>query len=125
MKIHSWPTPPIHSHKNPPAIPEHIRMFGLEYKCVNGNPMLNIDSAPLNRQAIRKSINQSFGHFIKLIQKFDPVHLNIINEIHTQLNETFNKAVEFEAQAVIAETKAENIQNKMILYESIKRVIKR
>lgn len=123
MKNISWPVPPMHKKRTPPEIPESLRLFGLEYKSINGNPIPNIESMPLDKLLIKNLIRESVYNFSKLLKTFDYVYLNNINEIHTKLNELFNKAMEHEKINALDEERDKVLSEKIALYEKIKKII--
>lgn len=123
MKCTSWPAPPIHSGRTPPQIPPLLMMFGTPYRTVDGCPVLDIPSAPLDHARINEWVNQSFGLFIKLVRTFDPEHLNGIGDVHVQINEALNMAAEYEGPKAIGRSKNKQAERRIELYERIKKVL--
>ena len=98
-------------------------MFGINYRVVNGNPVLNIPSEPLDKEYIKSSVKESFNHFIKLVDSFDPVHLNAIRDIHITMNEAMNKAAEFEGHNAMQEAENQCVVKKIEIYNKIKNIL--
>jgi len=105
MKFTSWPKPPIHCSKKPPAIPESFKLFGLQYKVENENPYLDVQSKPLDVVHMKACIDKSLRLFIDTLRTFDADSLNAIKDLHAHINEEINLARAFEGPGTIQECK--------------------
>ncbi len=123
MKNISWPKPPMHNKNTPPKIPDCVCIFGLMYRCIDGNPVADVESVVLDKKTIRGLLKESMSSFIKLLKTNDPVYLNRINEVHSKLNEIYNKAMDHEKKNALQEEKEKMKKKKLELYENIKRLI--
>lgn len=123
MKFVSWPKPPIHSSQIPPEIPERFKLFGLDYKVVNGNPYLDMPSKPLDKKHMKECIGKSFQLFLNTIRTFDGSILDQIRDLHIHMNEEINMAKAFEGPDIIKECKNDKIKSKAAILDEIRKII--
>lgn len=123
MKFSTWPKPPVHNNQTPPEIPDRFRIFGLEYKVENGNPMLDIPSKPLDKEHIRECVNKSYNLFLKTLKTLDGNILNEIKDLHTHMTEEINKAILFDKQNPIEESKEEKARMRNEILKQIGSIV--
>lgn len=123
MKFVSWPRPPMQNTRTPPEIPERFKMFGLEYKTVDGNPCLDMPAKPLDKRHMRECIDKSLGLFLDTIRTFDGSMLNQIRDLHIHMNEEISMALAFEGFDIIRECRKDKAKIKAGILDDIRRVI--
>lgn len=123
MNYSGWPHPPIVNHSNPPDVPIHFTIFGSAYKLVDGNPLVDLPSHPLNCQAIKEQIGQSFESFIRYVETADTEWIDKINEIHSKLNEEINKAKACNGDETIQMSKSKTVEMKKYIINQIKKLM--
>lgn len=114
--------PPIHSSRTPPEIPEKFRLFGLEYKTVNGSPHLDMPAKPLDKEHLRKCVDESIQLFLKTIRTLNGSMLNQIRDLHIHMNEEINMAKAFEGFDIIQECKNNKIKAKATVLDKMRKI---
>lgn len=123
MKIKTWPDPPIHSSVIPPEIPSELRIFGVQYKVDNGNLVMNIPSKPISISNILEKVNLSLTTFIKLMRTCDESLIDVLKNIHMEINDEINLGKQYEIGNIITESKNNKIKYKRELIEKIMNII--
>ncbi|ORD94803.1 hypothetical protein ECANGB1_2336 [Enterospora canceri] len=105
----NWPIPPVNfdNYDEDGFIPEKMTLFNVGYVYREGRmeQEMEYEEVDRNRNRVRKMVDESFRAFGELLTGFDPLKLDRIVQIHTEINEVLNKGKKYEKEECIAKAR--------------------